>query len=235
MDQFSIYQVVDNKLDKSAINKFGGIISLKSFLLIFFILISLFSETKANISLSPNQVPDSVSNSTIDSIGSFAEYNNSYLQFAELEHQKLLRNIFAAGFFLTLILLIFNMLFYGNKIKKVTGIILLQDEALKSTKDQLIKIINIYNHLNQQVYITDSKGNIEWINSQAMKYFKEDYIEKKINLTTRFKPENQQIIANGIQEEQRVDYKDDLFPKDLWKMIPIKNSKGEFSNMVFIC
>jgi transcriptional regulator with PAS, ATPase and Fis domain len=235
MDQFSIHQAVDNNGIKSAAHKFGRIIILRSCFLIFLIAISSFIETKATTNLSPNQFPDSVSKLSTDSISSFAGINNSYLQFAELEHQKLLRNIFAAGFFLTLILLIFNMFFYGNKIKKVTGIILLQDEALKSTKDQLIKVINIFNHLDHQVYITDNNGNIEWMNSQAMNYFKEDYIEKKIKLTTRFKPENQQIIANGIQEQQRVDYKDDLFPKDLWKMIPLKNSKGEFSNMVFIC
>jgi len=165
----------------------------------------------------------------------YVNYNSDYLQAAELEHQKLLRNIFAVGFFFVMVLLIFTMYFYASKIKKVTNILVLQDDALKSTKDQLIKIIGIFNYIEQQVYITDSKGIVEWANVYAGNYFTEKYEENKINLLQKFAANNQSEILKGINDQAIVIFRDNLFlEKNQWKMIPIKNSKGEFANMVFI-
>ena len=182
------------------------------------------------------QVPDSTTQNLQEPLKSYENFNADYLQKVEIEHQKLLRNIFAASFFFLLALLIFTMVFYGSKIKKVSNIIVLQDEALKSTKDQLIKIINIFNYIDQQVYITDSKGIIEWINAYGTNFFTEKYEETQINLVSRFSTENQGNVLKGINDQVLMSFKDKMFNEHLaWKMIPIKNSKGEFSNMVFIC
>ena len=118
---------------------------------------------------------------------------------------------------------------------KVSGIILLQNEAVNSSKDQLIKIINIFNYIDQHIYITDSKGNIEWLNTFATKWFNEDFEKTKISFLNQLKTENQGVVFQGINEDKPIFFKDNLFDKELdWKMIPIKNSKGEFSNMVFV-
>jgi hypothetical protein len=173
---------------------------------------------------------------TKDSIHQLMDLNSNYMVNAEVEHQKLLRNVFAVCFFFMMGLLIFTMLFYGSKIKKISNIIILQDTALKATKDQLIKIINIFNYIDQQVYITDSKGIIEWANAYSLNFFKEKYEESQISLIEKFTAENQGIISKGINDQQQIFFTDNLFTKDLkWKMIPVKNSKGEFANMVFVC
>jgi hypothetical protein len=208
--------------------------------LFLIILLSLFVFRPVSAAASKvyqvQQLADSLKQTPRESMDKITDFDSAYLQKAEVEHQVLLRNIFAVSFIFLLVMLIFTMYFYGSKIKKVSKLILLQDEALKSTKDQLIKIINIFNYMDQQVYITDSKGIVEWVNACANKYFKENYDKDKISLVEMFNTENQGIIFKGINGQSQATYQDNLFNQlRQWKMIPIQNSKGEFSNMVFIC
>jgi hypothetical protein len=178
---------------------------------------------------------DSINFSINDSVSSIFDLRSDYLVNSEVEHQKMLRNIFMAGFVLILGLLLFTIFFYGSKIKKVSEVILLQNDAVNSVKDQLVKIIGVFNYIDIFVFITDSKGNIEWLNSYSKSYFTEDIEKSKINLITRFKPENQGVVFNGINTEKMVDFNETAFGvQKTWKMIPIKNSKGEFSNMIFL-
>jgi transcriptional regulator with PAS, ATPase and Fis domain len=196
---------------------------------------SLFSSISVKAQGNNTTIQDTVSTSVQEPTDTYMNFNNDFIAQAELDHQKLIRNIFAISFFFVLIILIFTLSFYGGKIKKVSNIIVLQDEALKSTKDQLIKIINIFNYIDQQVYITDSKGIIEWINAYGTTFFTEKYEESKISLTNKFTSDNQAIINNGCDESKQIAFQDNLFGRNnQWKMIPVKNSKGEFSNMVFI-
>lgn len=189
----------------------------------------------ASPELAQYQINDSINNALNDSINSFIDFQSDYLVKTEVEHQKLMRNIFAIGFIFMLGLLVFTIIFYGNKIKKVSGIIIMQNEVLNSTKDQLIKIINIFNYIDQQVYITDTKGNIEWHNTYASNWFTQDYEKEKVSLLNKFSTENQGIIFQGINEIKTISFEDPLYaPNGKWKMIPIKNSKDEFSNMVFL-
>ncbi len=204
-------------------------------ILLLFMLLSFSNTILPETKLTQFQQIDSKKPDINDSITSMMNFHSDYLTNAEIEHQKLTRNIFIVAFVLMLGLLIFTIVFYGNKIKKVSSIILLQSEVVNSSKDQLVKVINIFNYIDLQVYITDSKGNVEWVNSFASKWFTESYESNKISLLNKFKSENQGIVFQGINQDQAVLYKDNLFGKELdWKMIPIKNSKGEFSNMVFV-
>ncbi|MDF1550312.1 MAG: hypothetical protein P1P88_20980 [Bacteroidales bacterium] len=199
----------------------------------FLLLLPLFMS--ASPELAQYQINDSIDNALNDSINSFIDFQSDYLVKTEVEHQKLMRNIFAIGFVFMLGLLVFTIIFYGNKIKKVSGIIIMQNEVLNSTKDQLIKIINIFNYIDQQVYITDTKGNIEWHNTYASNWFTQDYEKEKVSLLNKFSTENQGIIFQGINEIKTILFEDSLYtPNGKWKMIPIKNSKDEFSNMVFV-
>lgn len=205
----------------------------KLILFSFLLLLPLFMS--ASPELSQYQINDSIENALNDSINSIIDFQSDYLINTEIEHQKLMRNIFAIGFVFMLGLLVFTIIFYGNKIKKVSGIIIMQNEVLNSTKDQLIKIINIFNYIDQQVYITDTKGNIEWHNTFASNWFTQDYEKEKVSLLNKFSTENQGIIFQGINEIKTISFEDPLYaPKGKWKMIPIKNSKDEFSNMVFL-
>jgi hypothetical protein len=209
-----------------------SIFIILSILLNFLILNS--SDVKAQNS--SKKLQDTSIKTAQEPIETYLNYNQNYIAKAELENQKLIRNIFAISFFFVLALLIFTMVFYGGKIKKVSNIIVLQDDALKSTKDQLIKIINIFNYIDQQVYITDSAGIIEWINDSGSNFFLEKYEVTKINLLERFSAENQVSIFKAIIDQVQVSFNDKLYTQqNNWKMVPIKNSKGEFSNMVFIC
>lgn len=101
------------------------------FLLIGFLLsISLFSTIPAKAQVNNAKIQDSVSQSIQEPTETYLNYNTDYLAKSELEHQKLIRNIFVISFIFVLALLIFTMFFYGGKIKKVTNILVLQDEAL---------------------------------------------------------------------------------------------------------
>ncbi len=181
------------------------------------------------------QQNDSTRQSISNNIDSMLDMQSEYLVNTEVEHQKLMRNIFAISFIIMMGLLIFTIVFYGRKIKKVSGIIMMQNEVLNSTKDQLIKIINIFNYIDRQVYITDSKGIIEWHNLHAANWFVQDYEKEKISLINKFADENKGQILQGINEVKIISFNDKIFDQQAnWKMIPIKNSKDEFSNMVFV-
>lgn len=207
-----------------------------SFVIIFGLLILFSQLTYSRNNITQSFAGDSIRVSMQDSMSNLATYDSDYIQKSEIEHQKLIRNIFAVSFIAVLALLLFTMFFYGSKIKKISNIIVLQDDALKSTKDQLIKIIGIFNHIDQQVYITDSDGNIEWANTTATNILNEKYEETKISIIEKFNKENREILSKAIGEQKEVHFVDNLFPNyNKWKMIPVKNSKGEFSNMVFIC
>jgi hypothetical protein len=204
---------------------------------VFFALFLFLSQPAYSSKTFIQKIPaDSLKYLYQDSIVNLSNSNSEYMLKTEIENQKLIRNIFVGSFILILALLLFTMFFYGSKIKKISSIIILQDEALKSTKDQLIKIIGIFNHIDQQVYITDSKAYVEWTNTFASNYFKDKYEVNKISLIEKFSSENQDIILKAINEQNQVQFNDELFANNnKWKMIPVKNSKGEFSNMVFIC
>jgi len=209
---------------------------MKKLLFLLFLMLLCFSNTVIPSNKSAQiQHIDSIKPDLNDSINSMIDFQSNYLTNMEIEHQKLMRNIFIVAFLLTLGMLIYTIIFYGNKIKKVTGIIFLQNEVVNSSKDQLVKVINIFNYIDQQVYITDAKGNVEWVNAYASKWFTESYESNKISILNKFKSENQGIVFKGINEDKPIVFKDNLFGQENeWKMIPIKNSKGEFSNMVFV-
>jgi c-di-AMP phosphodiesterase-like protein len=206
--------------------------------LVFFLLIAFLGHSNtsfASITQFQVQNNDTIQQGMNDSISSLMSFQSDFISNNEIEHQKLLRNIFIAGFLLILGLLIFTILFYGGKIKKVSKIILLQNDSVQSVKDQLVKMINIFNYIDAYIIITDSKGNIEWINSYTSKEFSDDYHSLKLNLINKFKTESQGLVFQGINSDKAVLFSDNLFGNDnQWKMIPIKNSKGEFSNMVFV-
>lgn len=198
--------------------------------------VTLFIISFASFATQNNSIQqDTTIQELTENINSLNDFHSDYILNSELEHQKLIRNIFAFSFGAMLLLLGFVIFTYGKKIKKVSNVIGMQNEVLNSTKDQLIKIINIFNYLDRQVYITDSKGNIEWHNVFASKYFNEDFEKEKISLVAKFSTENQGVIFQGINDVKTVDFNDHSFNENsFWKMIPIKNSKDEFANMVFI-
>jgi len=166
---------------------------------------------------------------------SITEFQNLYSLESELEHQKLLRNIFGISFIFLFAALMFIIFYYGSKVKKINELINVQNLYMNSTKDQLQKIIAVFNYIDQLIFITDSKGMVEWTNSFALKVFKDDYENNKISLLDKFSSENQGKVFQAINSNNTSMFKDEAFSRDNnWKMIPIANSKNEFSNMVFI-
>lgn len=199
------------------------------------LLYCIFLIAKASPQHANYQQNDTIKQSLADDLNSSLNFQNDYMVNAEVEHQKLMRNIFAISFVIMMGLLVFTVVFYGRKIKKVSGVIMMQNEVLNSTKDQLIKIINIFNYIDRQVYITDARGNIEWHNAHASNWFVHDYEKEKISLISKFADSNKGKILEGINDVKIISFEDNVFgQKTGWRMIPIKNSKDEFANMVFI-
>ena len=181
------------------------------------------------------QQNDTITQAISNDLDSMLNYQSDFMTNAEIEHQRLLRNIFAISFIVVLGILVFTIVFYGRKIKKVSGVIMMQNQVLTSTRDQLVKIINIFNHIDRQVYITDSKGNIEWHNLHASNWFVQDYEKEKISLISKFADENKGKILQAINDVKTVSFNDKIFNQQTsWKMIPVKNSNEEFANIVFI-
>ena len=166
---------------------------------------------------------------------SLEEIEAEYFTNAEIEHQKLIRNIFAVGFIALFITLIFIIIFYGSKIKKVNELIAKQNIIVNSSKDQLVKIISVFNHLDQMVFITDKSGLIEWANDFSLTFLKQDYLKEKINLLNKFTDKNRLSINNNIAKNEILKTYDNVFStKAQWKIVPINNANNQFSNLIFI-
>jgi len=166
---------------------------------------------------------------------SLENIQSEYFVNTEIEHQKLIRNIFAIGFITLFIALIFIIVFYGNKIKKVNELITKQNVVVNSSKDQLVKIISVFNHLDQMVFITDKNGIIEWANDFSLSFLEQNYLTDKINLLKKFTDKNRLSINDNIAENKILKTYDNIFSeKAQWKIIPINNANNKFSNIVFI-
>ncbi len=196
---------------------------------------SYFVMSAQETTLSQEKKDSTVNNGLNVGNTSIDQFQNLHSMESELEHQKLLRNIFAASFIFLFASLMFIIFFYGSKVKKINELINVQNDYMNSAKDQLQKIIAVFNHIDQLVFITDSKGVVEWTNSFALTVFKDDYENNKVNLLNKFSAENQGIIFQSINNNQAIKIIDNVFESNKnWKMIPIANSKGDFSNMVFV-
>ena len=172
----------------------------------------------------------------VEGNNSLEDIQSEYFVKAEIEHQKLLRNIFAIGFIILFIALIFIIIFYGSKIKKVNELITKQNLLVNSSKDQLVKIISVFNHLDQMVFITNKDGIIEWANDFSLTFLKQDYLTEKINLLHKFSEENTVLIKDSSNKNEILKIYDKvLSEKAQWKIVPIKNANDTFSNMIYIC
>lgn len=202
------------------------------FILFLFVSVNLSAqETPA----SKNGTDTSLLSTLKKNSSSINGFQDKLLLETELEHQKLLRNIFALSFMFLFAALMFIIFFYGSKVKKINELIIVQNDYMNSAKDQLQKIIGVFNHIDQFVFITGSKGVVEWANSYAMNEFKDDYENNKVSLLEKFSSENQGKIFRAINNNARVQFTDNLYKAaSNWKVITVANSKGEFSNMVFI-
>lgn len=206
----------------------------KSLFFISFLFVSInisAQETTTNITSTDSTVLSTLKTSS----ASINQFQDKLMLETELEHQKLLRNIFALSFIFLFAALMFIIFFYGSKVKKINELILVQNDYMNSAKDQLQKIIGIFNYIDQFVFISSSKGVVEWVNSFALNEFKDDYAKNKVSILEKFTSENQGKIFQAVNNNTRVQFTDNLYKSVTnWKVIPIANSKGEFSNMVFI-
>ncbi len=166
---------------------------------------------------------------------SLSNFEDKYLLETELEHQKLLRNIFMISFGFLFVALMFIIFYYGSKVKKINDLIVLQNDRINAVRDQLQKIITVFDYVDRLVFITNEKGQVEWLNTRARQNFTEDFLQSKISLMEKFSDENQGKLFQSINKIEVLDFTDNLYPDvKNWKMIPITNSGNEFANMVFI-
>ena len=199
------------------------------YLIIFTVNIQAQEISKQNKTDSVNFNELSLANSSINS------FEQKYLLETELEHQKLLRNIFMISFAFLFIVLMFIILYYGSKVKKINDLIVMQNDRINAVRDQLQKIISVFDHIDRMVFITDTKGIIEWANINAREKFTEDFLRTKISLIEKFTDESQGKIFKAINKSEMINFDDQLFENvKNWKMVPISNSNNEFANMVFI-
>lgn len=166
---------------------------------------------------------------------SLSNFEDKFMLETELEHQKLLRNIFMISFGFLFVALMFIIFYYGSKVKKINNLIILQNNQINAVRDQLQKVITVFDHVDRLVFITDEKGVVEWANIRARQNFNEDFLKSKISLLEKFADENQGKLFQSINKIEVLDFQDPLYKEvKTWKMIPITNSGNEFANMVFI-
>lgn len=203
------------------------------FISILFVSINISAqETPSNNTIKDSTVLSNLKKSSTSSINGFQD---KLMLETELEHQKLIRNIFALSFIFLFAALMFIIFFYGSKVKKINELIILQNDYMNSAKDQLQKIIAVFNYIDQFVIITGAKGVVEWANSYALNEFRDDYEKNKISFLEKFSTDSQGKIFQAINNNTRVQFSDNMYKTvSNWKAIPIANSKGEFSNLVFI-
>lgn len=86
--------------------------------------VTLFIISFASFATQNNSIQqDTTIQELTENINSLNDFHSDYILNSELEHQKLIRNIFAFSFGAMLLLLGFVIFTYGKKIKKVSNVI----------------------------------------------------------------------------------------------------------------
>ena len=202
---------------------------------LIFSFLFLFSVISISQEKTEVQTTDTIVNFNELNTGSISHLEDNLLQEAELEHQKLLRNIFMISFVFLFAVLMFIIFYYGSKVKKINDLIVLQNSKINAVRDQLQKMIMIFDHVDSLVFITDDKGVVEWANIRARQNFTEDFLQSKVSLMEKFSDENKGKLFQAINKVEVLDFKDALYNDvKTWKMIPVTNPANEFSNMVFV-
>ncbi len=206
------------------------------FLIIPVISFSQNDTTEQNYSI-PDSIIENQTNINDNTI------NESFLLKSKLESQKLLKNLFLAGFIFMSLVVIF--LFYINnvKIKQVLKMVKKQERQMELKNFEIEKLSIILNNTIDAIVIIDAKNNILWNNTSFLNlygYTQEEIKDKKIDFFNSENTDIQELIDKVKENQKPVQFTFDFKNKENQtifiqrRIIPMTNSKEKIQNYAVI-
>lgn len=216
---------------------------MKFRLIIFslFLIIPVISFSQNDTTKQNYSIPDSIIENQTDINDN--TINESFLLKSKLESQKLLKNLFLAGFIFMSLVVIF--LFYINnvKIKQVLKMVKKQERQMELKNFEIEKLSIILNNTIDAIVIIDAKNNILWNNTSFLNlygYAQEEIKDKKIDFFNSENTDIQELIDKVKENQKPVQFTFDFKNKEKQtifiqrRIIPMTNSKEKIQNFAVI-
>ncbi len=215
-------------------------------LLILFALISLNitaqspSDTNIDINF---PIPDSVTQVLAQPLDVDNHINDLIIVNSKLQSQKLLKNLFLAGFIFMAIMVIF--LFYINnvKIKQILELVKIQEQQVNAKNFEIDKLSIILNNTMDGIAIIDKDNKVLWNNTaflQIYGYEKDEIKDVKIDFFSSENTDIQELINKAKNEKKPVQFTFDIKNKNndtifiQRRIIPITDSENKIENFAII-
>ncbi len=215
-------------------------------LLILFAIISLNitaqspSDTNIDINF---PIPDSVTQVLDQPLDVDNHINDLIIVNSKLQSQKLLKNLFLAGFIFMAIMVIF--LFYINnvKIKQILELVKIQEQQVNAKNFEIDKLSIILNNTMDGIAIIDKDNKVLWNNTaflQIYGYEKDEIKDVKIDFFSSENTDIQELINKAKNEKKPVQFTFDIKNKNndtifiQRRIIPITDSENKIENFAII-
>ncbi len=219
---------------------------MKKILSIIFILsisVLIFSQNTDTVPQNTYSIPDSlVQNSSLDKKIN-TDLNQDLLSKAELQTQKLQKNLFLAGFIFMTFVVVF--LFYINnvKLKQVLEMVKVQERQMEAKNFEVEKLSIILNNTIDAIAIIDADNNILWNNTSLLDLYgfsDEDIRNKTINFLSSQNSDIQELINKTKTDKKPVQFTFEFKNKNgntiyiQRRIIPLTDSKNNIDNFAII-
>jgi PAS domain S-box-containing protein len=188
-------------------------------------------------------VPDSITQSFDNQLDADKQINDLIIVNSELQSQKLLKNLFLAGFIFMSVMVIF--LFYINnvKIKQILKLVKIQEQQVGAKDFEIERLSIILNNTMDGIAIIDKNNKILWHNSSFLHLFgikKENIDDAKLDFFSSENTDIQELINKAKNDNKPVQFTFDIKNKNgdtvfiQRRIIPISDSENVVENFAII-
>jgi PAS domain S-box-containing protein len=188
-------------------------------------------------------VPDSLINAQKLKIDTANTFNKAIAFQTEISTQRLLKDLFLAGFIFMTLVVIF--LFYINnvKIKQVLEMVKIQERQMEVKNFEVEKLSIILNNTIDGIAIIDNENNILWNNKSFLELYgmsDEELKDKKIDFFSSENKNIQESINKAKEEKKPVQFSFDMKNKNgdtiyiQRRIIPLTDKKDNIENYAII-
>ncbi len=178
-------------------------------ILFYLIPLSVFSQKDSNKSFVYPIPTDSLNNLSYDYLPEDNSFDEIFMYKTQIQTQKMMKNLFLAGFIFMTIVVIFLFYFNNTKIKQVFAMIKIQERELFIKKFEVDKLSTIINNTMDGIVILNKEQSILWNNLsflQLYKYTEEDLKNKKINFFDFEDEEIKQLIVKCKNDNKPIQF-----------------------------
>lgn len=216
----------------------------KLLILIFLLSLSFYSFSQ-NIDSQKYSIPDtSVINSRIDNNSAYnISLDEKVSMQASLQTQKLLKNLFLAGFVFMSLIVVVLIYINNSKIKQILNMIKIQEKQIDLKNFETEKMSIILNSTFDAISIIDTTNTILWCNNSFLNIFgftKDEITNKPLDFFTSEDSNISELINKAKNDQKPVQFSfsiknkngDELFIQR--RIIPIVDKKNEIENFAIV-